>query len=185
MQLVSRSELLDYQTYNDQRDAIRSRVMAVKQPRRIHVGELLTFLFENAETLRYQIQEIMRAERIVREKDIQHELETYNGLLGGEGQLGCCLLIEVDDPAERRQRLREWRDLPRYLYMRFSDGSTQAPEFDEAQMDAEKLSAVQYLKFTVGNRTPVALGSNLPQLKVEVALTPEQRAALASDLASY
>jgi TusA-related sulfurtransferase len=183
MRLVSRNEIQDYETYNDQRDEARNRIMTVKALRRIHVGEVLTFLFENAETLRYQIQEIMRAERIVREKDIQHEIDVYNEMLGGEGQLGCCLLIEIDDPAERQQRLREWRDLPRHLYMRFADGSTQPPEFDEAQMDEEKLSAVQYLKFTVGDRTPVALGSDLPALRVEATLTQEQQAALLADLA--
>ena len=79
---VARSELLDYQTYDDQRDGLRDEIMRIKQPRRIHLGDELTFLFENTETIRYQIQEMMRAERIVKEAAIQHELDTYNGLLG-------------------------------------------------------------------------------------------------------
>jgi len=56
---------------------VRTAIMEVKRPRRIHVGPHLTFLFENADTLRYQIQEVMRVEGIVREADIQHEIDTY------------------------------------------------------------------------------------------------------------
>ncbi|MBT6372793.1 MAG: DUF3501 family protein, partial [Acidimicrobiaceae bacterium] len=97
---VRRDEILDWQTYADDRDAVRAEVMAVKAVRRIHLGEHLTFLFENHETMRYQVHEIMRVERIVRETSIREELEIYNGMLGGPGQLGCALLIEIEDEAK-------------------------------------------------------------------------------------
>jgi hypothetical protein len=184
MRKVERAELLDYQTYGDRRDQIRARVMELKQPRRVHAGDVLTFLFENAETVKYQIQEMMRAERIAREADIQHELDTYNALLGSDGELGCCLLIEIDDKAQRDELLRAWRQLPQHLYMRFADGSRQAATYDAAQMDDERLSSVQYLKFTVAGRDPVAVGSDLPGLQVEATFTDEQKQALAADLAS-
>jgi hypothetical protein len=184
MRKVERAELLDYQTYGDRRDEIRAQVMALKQPRRVHAGDVLTFLFENADTVRYQVQEMMRAERIAREADIQHELDTYNSLLGDEGELGCCLLIEIDDKAKRDELLRAWRDLPQHLYMRFADGSKQSAAYDEAQMDDERLSSVQYLKFKVAGRDPVAVGSDLPGLQVEAVLTSEQKQALVTDLAS-
>jgi hypothetical protein len=179
---VERSELLDYQTYADQRDAARTAIMEVKRPRRIHVGPTLTFLFENAETLRYQIQEVMRAERIVREAEIQHELDTYNQLLGGPGELACCLLIEIDDRAARDRALRAWRALPEHIYLRTEEGLVR-PTFDEGQMDDEKISAVQYLKFPVGRGRPLAVGCDLPELVAEAVLDEEQRAALAADLA--
>ena len=98
MKPVARTDLVDYQTYEDARERFRQRAMAAKDARRVHVGPYLTFLFENTLTIRYQIQEMMRTERIVRERDIQHELETYNAVLGGPGELGCTLLIEIDDP---------------------------------------------------------------------------------------
>ncbi|GIT46652.1 MAG: hypothetical protein Ct9H300mP12_12370 [Acidimicrobiales bacterium] len=68
---LRRDEILDWQTYADEREAMRSEVMAIKASRRIHMGEHLTFLFENHDTMRYQVQEIMRAERIVRESSIR------------------------------------------------------------------------------------------------------------------
>ena len=85
---VVRSEILDYQTYEDAREAERARIFEVKRPRRIHLGDHLTFLFENHDTIRYQIQEMVRTERIVRESSIREEIDTYNQTLGGSGHLG-------------------------------------------------------------------------------------------------
>lgn len=184
MRPVERSEIVDYQTYEDIRPAFRARVMAAKARRRVHVGDYFTVLFENALTVRYQVQEMMRAERIVREADIRHELETYNALLGGPGELGCTLLVEIDDPALRAVKLREWYALPEHVYVRLDDGTTVRATFDPAQRGAGRLSSVQYLKFPVGGRVPAAVGIDLPGCAAETALTAEQRAALAEDLAA-
>ena len=185
MRKVQRSELVDYQTYGDTRDQTRKRIIEeVKPPRRVEVGPYLTFTFENAETMRYQVQEMMRTERIAREADILHELATYNAVLGDEGELACTLLVGVDDPAERARRLREWRALPDHLYVRCDDGTLVRPVYDRAQLDEEKISAVQYLKFPVGSRRPVAVGCDLPALAAETALGAAQQAALLADLAS-
>ncbi len=143
---------------------------------------MLTFLFENTATIRYQVQEMLRAERITREGEIAHELETYNGLLGGPGELGVSLLIEVADPAERDRKLREWIDLPPHLYVKLEDGTQVWARFDPRQVGTDRLSSVQYLKFDVGGRVPVAVGSALPALAAETRLDAEQRAALAADL---
>ena len=184
MRTVRREEIVDYQTYDEGRAALREEVMAEKADRRIHVGECLTFLFETHATMRYQIQEMMRAERIVREAEILREIETYNELLGGPGELGCTLLIELDDAAERDRRLREWRDLSRHLYVRLEDGEQVYASFDPRQVGDERLSSVQYLKFSVGGRAPAALGADHPKLSAETVLSDAQRAALAKDLAS-
>jgi hypothetical protein len=184
MRKLLRSEIVDYQTFNDQREVIRKAVMEIKRPRRVHVGAYLTFLFENAATIHYQIQEMMRVERIVREADIQQELDTYNDVLGDDGELGCCLLIEIDDKGERDRLLREWKQLPGHLYVRCDDGKLARARFDQSQVAEDKISSVQYLKFTVGAALPVALGCDLPELRVEAVLSDEQRAALAEDLRS-
>lgn len=186
MKTVQRSELLDYVTYSEQRDAIRERVMAIKAPRRIHLGDYLTFLFENADTMRYQVQEMMRAEQIVKEDSIQHELDTYNGLLGGPGELGCALLIEIPDANERVEKLRAWKGLPAQVYLKTASGAQITPTFDAAQVGEDRLSAVQYLKFAIADADdpPVALGCTLGELTGEVALTDAQRAALLEDLKS-
>lgn len=182
MRPVERSEIVDLQTYERVRPTVREKIFAVKAPRRIHVGEYLTFLFENTDTMRYQIQELVRAERLVREEDIQHELDTYNALLGADGELACALLIEIDDPALRAVRLREWFRLPEHVYVRVEDGTRVRAVFDESQRGQGRLSSVQYLKFPVGDRVPVAVGVDLPALEAETVLTPAQRAALAEDL---
>jgi hypothetical protein len=91
MKRVTRQEILDYVTYEEQRDKFRKKIMKIKEPRRINVAGVLSFLFENTDTIRYQIQEMMRVERMVKETDIQHEINTYNELLGDSGELGCTL----------------------------------------------------------------------------------------------
>jgi len=184
MRPVLREEIVDYQTWEEKRPEERAAIIKHKDARRIHVGDALTFLFETRDTVRYQVQEMMRTEQIVREKDILHEIETYNELLGGPGELGCTLLIEIDDPAERDKKLREWKDLTRHLYVRVEGGETVRATYDARQVGEERLSSVQYLKFATGGRVPVAIGSDHPALQVEAELSAAQKHALASDLAS-
>ncbi|MCA9797682.1 MAG: DUF3501 family protein, partial [Candidatus Eremiobacteraeota bacterium] len=153
MRPVQRSEILDYVTYTDGREALRAAVLAAKRPRRLHVGRYLTFLFENRDTVRYQVQEMMRVEHLVREADIQHELDTYNELLGGPGELGCTLLIEIDDASGRGEKLVAWQGLNGHLYLELADGTRVRPTWDERQVGDDRLSSVQYLKFDVGGAT--------------------------------
>ncbi|MBS1767079.1 MAG: DUF3501 family protein [Acidobacteria bacterium] len=182
MKRVQRSEILDFVTYGERRDAIRASAMKAKDARRIHLGPHLTFLFENRETVRYQVLEMVRSEQMVRESDIQHELDTYNALMGGEGELGATLLIEIDDAAARPELLRRWRDLPRRVVMTFTDGSETQAQVDEDQFNDEKASSVQFLRFKVEGRTPKGLKVDHAGYTAETALTETQRAALLEDL---
>ncbi len=179
---VTRAELVDFETYRDERETYRPKVMALKGPRRIHLGKNLTFLFENHETVRYQVQEMMLAERIVKEAEILHELQTYNELLGGPGGLGASLLIEIEDEAERNEKLKAWLKLPQHLYVKLEDGTKVRATYDARQVGDTRLSSVHYLRFPVEGKVPVAVGADLPELTLEAPLTPEQRAALQSDL---
>ena len=182
MKRVAREEILDYVTYEEQRDKFRKKIMKIKELRRINVAGVLSFLFENTETVRYQIQEMMRVERIVKETDIQHEINTYNELLGDSGELGCTLLIEIDDPDEREEKLTQWLDLPKHLYISLEDEIRIRPSFDERQIGDARLSSVQYIKFNTGGKTPVAIGSDLPLFNAETSLTADQKKALSEDL---
>ncbi len=184
MRHVRREEILPLDVYERSRDEIRRGVMEAKRLRRVTAGGVLTFLFENTATMRYQVQEMCRAEGLRREEEIAHELETYNELLGGKGELGVSLLIEEADPAERDRKLRAWLDLPRHLYVKLDDGEKVRARYDERQVGEDRLSSVQYLKFDVRGRAPVAVGADLPALSVEQPLDPAQRAALAQDLGS-
>jgi len=183
MRQVRREELLPLDAYERSRAELRPAFMEAKRRRRVHVGEHLTFLFENTATIRYQVQEMVRAEKMTREADIRHELDTYNELLGGQGELGCTLLIELPDPAVRDVKLREWLGLTAHLYVALEDGTRVRPAFDARQVGEDRLSSVQYLKFDVKGRVPVGVGSDLPALTVEAALDEEQREALRQDLA--
>jgi len=181
---VERGEVVDYVTYEERRGALREAVMKAKALRRVHVGPHLTFLFENHDTVRYQVQEMMRAERMVKEADIVHEIETYNELLGGPGELGCSLLVELDDREERERKLTRWIALPKHLYVKRADGTRAYARYDERQVGDTRVSSVQYLKFEVGRQAPVAVGCDHadPELHHETTLTAEQRAALQADL---
>ncbi len=184
MRKVTRSDVVDYKTYNDRRDEYRKRIIDEKAKRRIHVGENLTFLFESTDTVLYQVQEMMRLEQTVRETEIQHEIDTYNQLLGGDGELGCTLLIEIDNQAERDRKLKAWLDLPARLFIKLEDGRLVRPSWDTAQVGDSRLSSVQYLKFEVGTGLPVAIGADHPELQLETALSTAQRETLALDLRS-
>ena len=179
---VERKDIVDYQTWIERRDAEREKMMKVKEPRRVHVGEHLTFLFENTDTVRYQIQEMMRAEEIVKEEAIQHEIDTYNELLGRPDEIGCVLLIEVETAEERAVKLVEWLDLPKHIYAELEDGTKVRPKYDERQVGETRVSSVQYMTFDTDGKVPVALGSDLPALEVRVELTDEQRRAIEEDL---
>ena len=185
MKPVERSEILDHVTYSERREALRPRALAAKAARRVVLGDgTITCLFENRDTVRYQVQEMMRTEQIVREADILHELETYNELLGGPGELGFTLLIGIDDPGERAKKLGEWLALPSHVYAELPDGTRVRATFDPRQVGEERLSSVQYLKLPVGTQAPVAIGIDLPGLDVHQVLSEAQRSALAEDLAS-
>ena len=182
MKRVTRQEILDYVTYEEQRSQIRRKIMKIKELRRINVAGVLSFLFENTDTIRYQIQEMIRVERMVKETEILHEIKTYNELLGDSGELGCTLLIEIDDPDERDEKLTQWLELPKHLYLSLEDESRIRASFDERQVGDARLSSVQYIKFNTGGKTTVAVGSDFPLFKAATTITTDQKNALSEDL---
>jgi hypothetical protein len=179
---IERSEILDYVTYGEQRDQIRESALRAKSVRRILVGEHFTFLFENRETVRYQIQEMMRIEQIVKEEDIQHELDTYNELLHPKGTIGCTLMVGIDDERERDAKLQAWMGLNEHIYARLPDGATVKPNWDPRQVGETRLSSVQYLSFALGDAAPIAIGIDMPGVELETDLSEAQRDALGQDL---
>jgi Protein of unknown function (DUF3501) len=182
MRKVSREEIRKPAEYATVREEFRRSVLAQKEQRRIHVGEYLTFLFENHDTVLYQIQEMIRAEGITGEPEIRHEMDTYNELLGDRGELGCTLLIEIDDPAKRSELLSRWKDLPGTLYLQTQSGTRVPAQFDARQVGEDRISSVHYLRFRVGDQVPHKVGCSHPEIVAESILTAEQTAALCRDL---
>ena len=182
MRRVTRGEVRTSSEYAAVREEFRRGVLSQKDKRRIHVGTYLTFLFENHDTVLYQIQEMIRAESLTREEDIHHEMETYNELLGDKGELGCTLLIEIDDPAKRAELLAQWKGLPETLYVETQSGKRIPAQFDARQVGENRISSVHYLKFRLGDQVPAKVGSSHPEIVSETALSAEQVAALCQDL---
>lgn len=182
MRKVNREEIRNAAEYAAVREEFRRSVLAQKDQRRIHVGDYLTFLFENHDTILYQIQEMIRAEGIAGEPEIRHEMDTYNELLGEKGVLGCTLLIEIDDPVKRTQLLSRWLDLPGTVYLETQTGTRIPAQFDPRQVGESRISSVHYLKFRVGDQVPKKVGCSHQEIAAETTLTPEQVAALCRDL---
>ena len=100
MKAVDRSELLELGAYEQIREPFRARILALKRPRYVALGPNMTALFENHDTALFQIQEMLRTERITAEKAIQHELETYNELVPGDAELSAATLRSLQDDFE-------------------------------------------------------------------------------------
>ena len=125
--------------------------------RRIHLGPYLTFLFENKDTMHYQVQEMLRAEHITKEEAIEHEVITYNELVPEKHQLTATLLVEFEDPVIRAVKLKELVGLENHLYLTIGDDEQVLASFDERQLTEDKLSSVQYIKFNIGEELTRAI----------------------------
>jgi hypothetical protein len=187
---VHPSEILSLDDYERARPERRRRILDVKAPRRIHVGEHLTLLFENHETMLYQVQEMLRVERIEDLKAIRHEIDTYNELVPGSDELSATLLIEYETAAERDVHLRELLGLEDAVFLDVEGAGRCRAEFDTRQIGAERISSVHYLKFRLGESLASALRDGAsaavviehPAMQERVTLRSDQREALADDL---
>lgn len=187
MKPVEMSEIKNIAEYELERKTFRPFAMALKDRRRIRVGGHLTFLFENRDTVRYQIQEMMRVERIVEPEAIRHEAETYNELIPFRGELSASLLIEYDSVEERDASLRELVGLEEHVWLAVAGLEPSKARFDTRQISTDRLSAVQYVKFSLSHeqRSAWQRGARIavdhPAYQAEAVLTAGQLAELGGD----
>jgi hypothetical protein len=145
------------------------------------------FLFENRDTVRYQIQEMMRIERLQTPHEIAHEVKTYNELIPGPRELSASLLIEYETPAERDIWLRALLGLEHHIWFE-AGGQRSSARFDDRQISTDRLSSVQYIKFQLSPQQVEAFprGASIvvdhPKYPASQELTPEQLQELAADL---
>jgi hypothetical protein len=157
--------------------------------RRVEIGPDASLVFENRETVRYQIQEMLRSERLARPEDVAHEVETYNELLPGRSELSGTLFFEYSDPQVRAARLAELIGIESSLRLDVG-GESVAARFDTRQIDAERVSAVQFVRFPLSpamrqglfDGTTVRLRFEHPLYAHEAVLPPDVVEALAHDL---
>jgi hypothetical protein len=184
-------EVLPVTIYDRVRPLLRPLCIAEKARRRLAVGPHLTLMFENRQTVWYQIQEILRTERIFEDAAINAEVQTYNELLPRPGELFATLLIEYAEPAERDAELARLVGLERHLWM-VLDGRRVASRFDERQMSPDQISAVQFIAFPLGDEDgrfgelavagKVAIEVDHPRLSLRVPIEGPLATALADDL---
>lgn len=190
MNKIQVTDIMPTDDYNRIRDEYRQRMLDVKKNRRVGVGEYLMFLFENADTMKYQIQEMVRIEQIQNPEAIQHEIDTYNELVPDRDEISASLLIELDDPQARAFKLRELVGLQDSVSMLIDKDYQIHAEFDDRQITDGKISSVHYIKFPLGEKAADAFLSTEsveilvthPACSYRQELTPEQLAALKEDL---
>jgi Protein of unknown function (DUF3501) len=170
MKAVQRGQILPYDQYEKLRPLLRPLFIAEKDRRRLAVGEHVTLLFENAQTVCYQVQEILRSERISSEEGIAHELDTYNELLPGPNELTATLLIEFTDAAERDENLRQLAGLENQIHLLIGDRRHQA-RVDLRQVSPERVSSVQFVRFALGGIDAEGFAANAAQGRVAVEIT--------------
>jgi transcriptional antiterminator Rof (Rho-off) len=186
-------DISDLRAYERERDEFRREVIALKRRRRVALGDLVTLLFENRTTIRFQIQEMARAERIISDESIQTELRIYNPLIPEPGQLCATLFIELTSQDALREWLPKLVGIERSLALRLADGEMVRAVVDEdheRQLTRDEITAsVHYVRweltadqierFAAG---PVAVVAHHPAYGVETPLSDEARAELLADL---
>jgi Protein of unknown function (DUF3501) len=194
MKPISSEEIVPFEQWERLRERLRPLFIHEKDRRRLAVGSHVTLLFENGQTVWYQIEEMVRAEKMSDAGAIGHEIETYNELIPAPGELSATMLIEFGESAERDAALKALLGLERHVWFRAGEQRLQA-KFDTRQMSAESLSAVQFVRFALpaaGQRKflelaqdgQLAVEIDHPKLAVQAPITGSLAAALAEDLAT-
>jgi len=187
---VEVSEVLDLTAYEKVRPSVLEKMIKAKRPRRIHVGEILCFIFENRDTVLFQIQEMTRAERSVTEEAIAAEVEVYNELVPGENELSATLMIEIPSETSIRSELDRLIGIDEHVHLDVGGESVRAT-FDDKQFQEDRVSAVQYIRFPLGAElakrfcdpdVSVELRVDHPNYAGKTAIEGEARASLIADL---
>ena len=190
MRKLKFGDIVDIAEYEKRRPEFRRRIMQIKDQRRIDVGPFITYLFETIEMQLYQVQEMMRSERIVHEEMILKEMEVYNELIPEHHQLSASVFIAIEDRQELQRFVTRAIDLPDHTYL-LVDKNRIVPTFDSRQISVNRLSAIQYITYQLSPEqvekfakadSRVFLGFDHPLYTHEVELTMEQRETLHGDM---
>ncbi len=151
--MLQRKDLWSLEQYAEERAGFRAEVFAHKQNRRVQVGQNILLVFEDEKTIRYQIQEMLRIEKVFEAAGIEEELEAYNPLIPDGDNWKCSMLIQYPDVAERRQRLAELLDVENRVWVQIDGAEMLFALADEdlARANADKTSAVHFLRFQLGS----------------------------------
>ena len=191
---ITRDSLMPLETYAKVRPEWRAEIMAHKKNRMVDLGDHVTLIFEDEKTMRYQIQEMLRAERTFEESGIQDELDAYNPLIPDGTNWKATMMIQYSDPDARKVALEKLKGIEDRVWVQVAEQPRVFAIADEdmERENAEKTSAVHFLRFELDatsiaaakSGSPIRMGIDLPAYKVEsMTLGEHTRAALVVDLA--
>ena len=190
-QTLEVSDLLNIIDYEKQRDTYRKDVIEYKKNRRFKLGPNILITFENIKTMKFQIQEMMRAERMVHDNQIEEELNVYNPLIPQGEELSATLFIEITDPEKIRPVLNDFIGLTKGEYVFFDiDGSKVFGEFELGREKEDNISSVHYIRFSFSDEQKknfaddsgsVNINIEYNDYKYSINLTNENKKSLSSD----
>ena len=189
--MLTRQDLLSLEEYAEQRSAIRSDTIQTKKLREVNLGEHLRILFENKKTVQFQIQEMLRIEKIFEADGIQEELDVYNSLVPEGSNLKATMMIEYTNVEERTAALSKLIGVERSIYFQVGNHDKVFAICNE-DMDREtevKTSAVHFMRFEFdqnmmvdfGSKAPVKVGVSHPHYDYEIILNSDSQEALNKD----
>lgn len=193
MKKVTLDEVMGLERYEQARSECRQRVIALKKHRRVAVGDQVTFVFENHDTMWFQIHEMLRAEHLSDLDRVREELEVYNALIPAPGELSATMLIEITEESRIRERLVSLIGIDETVTMEVGTGARIRGEFEAGRSKEDKLSAVQYVRFRfddaarrafIDGSQPVRLVIDHPNYRYGSVLDDAVRRSLAQDLAA-
>lgn len=193
MPQITRESLLTLEAYSGVRNEMRKQLMEHKKNRMVQLGEHVTLIFEDETTMRYQIQEILRAEKIFEAADIQGELDAYNPLIPDGTNWKATMMIQYPDETERRKRLAELKNIEDHVWVQIGghDRVYAIADEDMNRTNEEKTSAVHFLRFelspsmlpTAKSGVAITMGIDLPAYTVATSGIPAATgASLVGDL---
>lgn len=192
MRKVTLDDVVGLARYEELRPELRRRIIELKRDRRVAVGDHITFVFENGDTVRFQIQEMLRAERITDLDRIREEVEVYNELVPGDSELSSTMLIEITEQENIRAELVRLIGIDEAVSMTLGEDLRIPAVFEGGRSKEDKLSAVQYVRFPFGEaaraafarpKTPVHLVIDHRNYQARTAIEGRVRASLQRDLA--
>ena len=191
MKRVDRTEVLELGAYEEIREVYRRRIIELKGVRRVPLGPNMTVLFENHDTALYQIQEMLRTERITREDAVTHEIETYNDLVPGDRELSATLFVEYPEREERERMLIQLAGVEQSFHFEVAGERLPVVNMTHGVMP-DRTTAVQYTKIPLTESAVLAITSGKssaafvvdhPAYRARAVLTPRAVEELAADLA--
>jgi hypothetical protein len=186
-------DIADVRAYERERQEFRAHVMELKRRRRVHVGTVVTFLFETRDTMRFQIQEMARVEKLATDEEIQTELDIYNPMVPEPGQLTATMFIELTSEAQMLEWLPKLANVERSVLMVMSNGDEVRAVIDEQHEQGltreEVTAAVHYLRWDFTPEQIAAFRAGPAQLRIDhpayletVELSELAKAELLNDL---